>query len=151
MLRRSLMLSLPAFSVAVMLQRLAGATEDSSYMKHFSDALADARTSATSTARTAAAERLFALTGKMNPNDVNDKTIVDLMSLLAGSDDSTRYWAARSLGVLGPRAKIAVPILQSTLTEVDCLPGSKTSASGIRFALLQIGITPPPYSCKSRP
>jgi hypothetical protein len=64
------------------------------------------------------------------------------------SDDSVRYWVARCLGNFGPRARMAAPKLEQVLAEVDCLQGSKTSASGIRFALGEMGITPPP--CKVR-
>src|ERR1700733_11247514 len=145
------MLSLLTFSAAVMLERFAGATEASSYMKDFGDALVEARMGATPNARTGAAERLFVLTGEMKPEGVNNKTVNDLMSLLTGSDDSVRYWAARCLGALGPQAKIAIPMLQSILVDVDCLPGDKTSASGIRTALIQLGVTPPPYSCRTKP
>lgn len=97
--------------------------------------------------RTNAAERLADLTRKIDPKKVDDRTLADLVSLLDISDDSVRYWVARCLGNLGPRAKIAIPKLQELLAEVDCLQGSKTSASGIRFALSRMGITPPSPTC----
>lgn len=85
----------------------------------------------------------------MNPNAVPGQTVTDLISLLDIPDDSVRYWVARSLGNLGPRAKAAIPQLQRLLAEVDCIQGTKTSASGIRFALTQMGVTTPPPVCEA--
>ena len=110
-------------------------------------AIAQVRMGGSPKARTDAAECLAQLTHGIDPTKVDDKTLGDLVSLLDVSDDSVRYWVARSLGNLGPRAKMAAPRLQAILADVDCLPGSKTSASGIRFALSQIGVTPPPPRC----
>jgi hypothetical protein len=120
--------------------------------KQLTETIAKVRTGGTSMARTEAAEHLAELTRGISPNKVDDKTIADLVSLLDTSDDSVRYWVAASLGNLGPRARIAVPKLQKTLAAVDCLQGSKTSASGIRFALTRMGVTPPPLpTCGTAP
>lgn len=97
-----------------------------------------------SVARTDAAEHLAKLTQGIDPKKVDDTTIANLMSLLDTSEDSVRYWVACTLGNLGTRAKIAIPKLQKILAEVDCLQQSMNSASGIRFALEQMGVTPPP-------
>src|ERR1700722_18787247 len=108
--------------------------------RQLADTIAKARTAGPSGAREAA-EQLSHHTRRMSPNAVSDQAVADLISLLGIRDDSVRYWVARSLGNLGPRANAAVPSLKGLLAEVDCLQGSKTSASGIRFALAQIGDT----------
>jgi len=70
------------------------------------------------------------------------KTVADLVSLL--DLPVGRYWVAVSLGNLGTRAKTAIPKLQQILAEEDCLQVSKSAAECIRFALTQMGVTPPP-------
>lgn len=95
-----------------------------------------------------AAEHLSQMTRRMNPKSVPDQTVTDLISLLDIPDDLVRYWVARSLGNLGPLARAAIPQLHKLLAEVDCVQGSKTSASGIRFALTQMGVPPPPPACE---
>lgn len=94
--------------------------------------------------RTAAAEHLAGLAEKISRNEITEQTIADLISLLDSPDDSVRYWVATSLGHLGPYAKAAIPKLQALLPKADCLNGAITSASGIRYALKQMGVTPPP-------
>ena len=110
-------------------------------------AIATVRTGGSSKNRTDAAERIAELTRKINAKEIDDGIIADLVSRLDTSDDPVRYWVARCLGNLGPRARVAIPKLQRLLAEVDCLQGSKTSASGIRFALTQMGVTPSPTKC----
>jgi hypothetical protein len=122
----------------------AKATGDHVSIKQLTETMAKIRSGKTPVARDEAAEHLAKLTRGINPNKVDDKTIADIASLLDGSADSVRYWLAASLGNLGPRARMAAPKLLEVLAEVDCLRGDKTSASGIRFALTQMGITPPP-------
>ena len=114
--------------------------------RQLADTIAKVRTAEPSARE--AAEPLSHLTRRMSPNAVSDQAVADLISLLGIRDDSVRYWVARSLGNLGPRANAAVPSLKGLLAEVDCLQGSKTSASGIRFALTQMGVTTPPPSCE---
>jgi hypothetical protein len=116
------------------------------FSKSLTETMTKVRSGKTSSARTKSAEHLFKLT-RTTHQKVDDKTITELASLLDLSDDSVRYWVARSLGNFGHRARMAVPKLQKVLDEVDCLQGSKTSASGIRFALNEMGITPPPPKC----
>jgi HEAT repeat protein len=130
-----------------LLSGTAHAKGDPTFKKQLTETIAKVRTGATSAARTEAAEHLSELTRGISPDKVGDASLADLVSLLDSSEDSVRYWVARCLGNLGPRAKIAIPKLQKILAEVDCLRGSKTSASGIRFALAQMGITPPPPKC----
>jgi hypothetical protein len=64
--------------------------------------------------------------------------------MLDSPDDSVRYWVATALGNLGPTAKAAVPKLQEMLPKADCINGAITSASGIRYAQIKMGIKPPP-------
>ncbi|MCP4476781.1 MAG: hypothetical protein GY880_25800 [Planctomycetaceae bacterium] len=58
--------------------------------------------------------------------------------LLNHDNDSIRYWAAMSLGKLGPMASAAIPQLISSLTKKMEDYSSKSSASGIQYALERI-------------
>jgi len=60
-----------------------------------------------SSTRIETAGRLPHLTKKINPNEVDDQTLADLVSLLDTWDDAVRREVAVSLGNLGPRAKAA--------------------------------------------
>jgi hypothetical protein len=102
------------------------------------------QTGGTLTIRTNAAKRLADLTRSIDPEEVDDPTLKELVSLLGTNEDSVRAWVAASLGHLGPRAKLAVPVLLKLLPEVDCLGGGLTSAPAIRLALKRMGETPPP-------
>jgi hypothetical protein len=130
-----------------LLSATARAEGDSTSTRQLTETMAKVRTGTSSAARTAAAEHLAELTRRIDPNKVDDASLAELVSLLDSPEDSVRYWVARCLGNLGSRARIAIPKLQKILAEVDCLRGSKTSASGIRLVLTQIGITPPPPKC----
>ena len=140
-------------AIAVMwlflLSGIATAKGDDMFMKQLKTSIAKVRTGKTSEIRTEAAKHLFKLTRGADPKEVDDRTIDELASLLDNSDDSVRYWTARCIGNLGPRAKLVAPKLLKMLPEADRLRGSKTSASGIRFALEQMGITPPPPQCEA--
>jgi len=116
------------------------------FMTQLQATISKVRTGKNITVRTKAAEHLFEMT-RATVRKIDDKTITELASLMDSSDDSVRYWVARCLGNFGPRARMAAPKLEHVLAEVDCLQGSKTSASGIRFALGEMGITPPPPKC----
>jgi hypothetical protein len=94
--------------------------------------------------RTTAAQHLAQLVNPNNAHEISDGTIHEMEGLLDSPQDSIRYWTARALGNLGYRGKSAVPKLLELLPKADCLNGSKTSASGIRFALTQFGVVPPP-------
>jgi hypothetical protein len=148
MLKPKSMLCVAAMGCAVVffLDAKVQAAGDRMLKKQVSETIAKVRTGETSTARTDAAEHLFDLTWTGH-HKVGDKAIADIASLLDVSDDSVRYWVARSLGNFGQRAKAFAPRLQALLAEVDCLQGSKTSASGIRLALEQMGVPPPPRKC----
>jgi len=102
------------------------------------------QTGGTLTIRTNAAKRLSDLTRGIDPEEVDDASLKELVSLLSTNEDSVRAWVAVSLGHLGPRAKVAVPVLLKLLPEVDCLDGDLTSAPAIRLALKRMGETPPP-------
>jgi hypothetical protein len=110
----------------------------------FAETVTTVRTGKDSTVRTDAAQHLFELTRGIRAKQLDDESIAEIASLLDGSDDSVRYWVARCLGNFGARARIAVPKLMGLLPKADCLTGDKTSASGIRFALEQMGVAPPP-------
>ena len=98
-----------------------------------------------------AGEHLAHLIRRTKPDQVDDRTIADIESLLDSSNDYIRFWAAAALGELGPRAKIALPKLLQLLPVVDCLQGDLTSASAVRRALMRIGAVKPPFpSCKNR-
>jgi hypothetical protein len=128
---------------------LTDAAGAKSNQRQLADTIAKVRTGEPSAAREAA-EELSHLTHRMSPNAVSDQAVADLISLLDIRDESVRYWVARSLGNLGPRASAAVPSLKRLLAEVDCLQGSKTSASGIRFALKQMEVTTTPPVCQAQ-
>jgi hypothetical protein len=112
--------------------------------RQLQETIAKARTDGTLDARTHAAERLAELTRKVDPDDVDDKTLAEMVSLLDSPDDSVRAWVAVSLGYLGPRAKSAIPKLVSVLPKADCLYVSLSSAPAIRLAITRMGGTPPP-------
>jgi HEAT repeat protein len=110
-------------------------------MRH---AISRVRTSKTVTEKTDAAQHLASVAEKINRKEVTDPIIADLISLLDSPDDSVRFWVATALGNLGPCAKAAIPQLEALLPKADCLDGAITSASGIRYALKQMGVKPPP-------
>ena len=64
--------------------------------------------------------------------------IPKLESLLTHENDSIRYWAAMSLGKLGPMANEATPQLIESLADKVGDYSSKSSASGILYALGEI-------------
>jgi len=109
------------------------------------------RTGNSPVVRRRAAEQLAELMLKSDSKKLDDKAVADLASLLDTPDDSVVYWIARCLGNLGSRASTAIPKLQKKLAEVDCLKESKTSASGIRFALSQLDAPPVPSKCAPIP
>lgn len=138
-----------------MLASLVSTAQDGQSERQFREQLthtiAKVRTGDSPVARIEAAEQLAELTRKGDSKKLDDKTVADLVSLLDVSDDSVVYWVARSLGNLGSRANAAIPKLQKKLAEVDCIEGSKTSASGIRFALRQLDASPTPSKCAPIP
>lgn len=120
-------------------------------LKQLHETIRKVRAGKTVDVRTDAARHLADLTRRVNPKKVDDKTVADIVSLLNIPDDSVRYWVATALGSLGPRAKIAVPKLEELLPKADCLNGAITSASAIRYALIRMGVKPPPPSKGCKP
>jgi PBS lyase HEAT-like repeat len=112
------------------------------------ETVSQVRSGASSTARTQAAQHLSELTNGTSPNQISEKSLGDIVSLLDSPDDSVRYWVARCLGNLRSRARSAIPKLQELLAKAQCEPGSEMSADGIRRALSQMGATPPSSDCK---
>src|SRR5215470_17102745 len=127
---------------------VAEAKHDGQLVDQLQRVIADVRRVETpSSARHQSAERLSKITGKINPKEVDDRTLDDLLSLLDISDDSVRFWVAASVGELGPRARIAVPKLLEILHEVECIPtAGLTSEGAIRLALKRIGAAAPPQA-----
>lgn len=111
--------------------------------------VAKVRSAKSVNARTEAAENLANLTQRVRDKEITEAAVADITSLLDSPEDSVRYWVAMALGNLGPAAKSAAPKLEKMLPEAECLDGTITSASGIRYALIKIGIKlPPPPKCK---
>jgi len=137
------------FSVALcsMLSALVGIAHASgrpALVNQLKETMVRVRSDKTVDARTEAAEHLASLTQKIGGKGVTEALVADMTSLLDSPDDSVRYWVARALGNLGPAAKSAAPKLEELLPKADCVNGTITSASGIRYALIQMGIKPPP-------
>ena len=142
-------------SAWIIFASFSSAAQDGQSERQFSEQLthtiAKVRTGDSPVVRTEAAEQLAKLTRKPDSKKLDDKTVADLVSLLDSSDDSVVYWVARSLGNLGSRANTAIPKLQKKLAEVECIEGSKTSESGIRFALSQLDAPPATSKCAPIP
>lgn len=106
--------------------------------------IAVVRTGATSNIRNDAAKHLADLTREIAPNEIDDKIIADIVSLL--DLPVGRIWVASSLANIGPPAKMAIPKLQELIIMEDCHPLAGLSASfAIRRALERMGVTPPPF------
>ena len=136
------------FALAAMAQ-IAQASGGPALMKQIKETMAKVRSDKTVEARTEAAECLASLTQKISSEEVTEALVTDITSLLDSPDDSVRYWVATALGNLGPAAKAAAPKLQEMLPKADCINGAITSASGIRYALIKMGIKPsPPPKCE---
>ena len=131
------------FALSAMFQ-IAQASGGPALMRQIKESMAKVSSEKTVDARTEAAERLASLTQKVSGKEVTEALVTDITSLLDSPDDSVRYWVATALGNLGPAAKAAVPKLQEMLPKADCINGAITSASGIRYALIKMGIKPPP-------
>lgn len=137
----------PAVLIALATATFCSAQRSSSHstvLLQLQRTIANVKTSETVNERTAAAENLARLAKKISRKEITEQTIADLISLLDSPDDSVRFWVAAALGSLGPPAKAAIPKLLALLPKADCLDGAITSASGIRYALKQFGVTPPP-------
>jgi hypothetical protein len=95
-----------------------------------------------------ASKRLFELVSKSDLDNVDDKTIHELTSLLDTQYDGVRYWVASALACFGLRAKFAAPKLLEVLKESDCLISETSSSMPIRYALERMGVPPPEHTCE---
>jgi HEAT repeat protein len=120
-------------------------------MEQIKQTIGKVRSNKTVDTRTEAAEHLATLTQKISRKEITEALVTDITSLLDSPDDSVRYWVATALGNLGPAAKAAVPKLEEMLPKADCIDGAITSASGIRYALIRMGVKPPFPAPKCRP
>ncbi len=112
-----------------------------------SDYIVKIRTEKSKTLRTQYAEELSDSIGKGEQKNITDTDINMLADMMADKDDSVRYWIAISLGLIGPRAKHALPQLEKAYKEKVCVIASKTSASAIRPAISRIGGRTPSITC----
>jgi hypothetical protein len=87
------------------------------------------------------------LTKRIDPREIDDKTLESMESLLDSNNDLIRFWGANALGNLGPRAEQAIPKLRTLFRTADCLNGPITSADAIIYAFERIGVKPPPRTC----
>lgn len=131
-------------ALTIMVSRDAQAMGGQATLEQIKETMLEVQTAKTVDARTKAAQHLASLTRKIDHKEVTEQTVTDLTALLDAPDDSVRFWVATALGNLGPSAKAAIPKLKKLLPEADCLNGALTSASAIRHALTQMGVTPPP-------
>ncbi len=116
-------------------------------MSGISDYIVKIRAEKSITLRTQYAEELSDSIGKGEQTNITDADIDMLADMMADKDDSVRYWIAASLGLIGPRAKRALPQLEKAYREIACVIASKTSASAIRLAIPRIGGSIPSITC----
>lgn len=144
---------LPALSAMLMalLSAAASPTSSTPLVRQLQETIAKVRASDSPTVRREAAEQLPQLTRGLDPKEVDDKTLAQLVSLLDTWDDSVRLPVATSLGNLGSRARVAAPQLLEILPEVDCLWAEVSPAPIIRDALRRMGAAEPPRpNCESK-
>jgi hypothetical protein len=138
---------------AILLVTPAGAARpknDAKLLKQIQETIAKIRAmeGPPSMARTNTAEHLYDLTGRVDPRQVDDKTLQDMGSLVETPDYSVVGWVAGALGNLGPRAVAVVPKLLAVLPKLDCLNLDLNPAGAIRIALKRMGVSaPPPPEC----
>lgn len=130
--------------VSLALASVARACEASAVTKQINETIAQVRSGKTTEARRKAAERLESLTQRVRKKVISQMLVDDIASLLNSRDDSVRYSTVVSLGNLGPAAKSAAPKLLKLLPKEDCVNGAITTAGAIRYALVRMGIKPPP-------
>src|SRR5689334_17022408 len=90
-------------------------SEHQTIMNEIGETLHNIQRSGSVQQRTDFAMHLSMLIRKENPTNIDVDTIDEITALLRDRDDSVRYWAATSLGFLGPRAQRAVPALRIAL------------------------------------
>jgi hypothetical protein len=133
------------YVIAVCLLFCAADAENLTLNTQLQESIAKIPTERTYSARAIAAQHLEQLTQNVDPEDVDDKTLAGLISLLDSPDDAVRAWTAVSLGHLGQRARSAIPKLLSVLPKSDCLYVTRSSAPAIRVAIVRLGGSPPPH------
>lgn len=111
------------------------------------------RSGTSTNARADAAEEMAHWLRGENLLSVSEKDISDISELLFDKNDAVRFWAAVSIGHIGPRARFVASRVQKALTEVECVrvngvSPSFSSAQGMRYALSQLGVTPIDRACK---
>ena len=126
-----------------MAQQTGELMSKSRFSEQITETITKVRTGETPRIRDEAAQHLAEMTKGVDPNELDDKTISDMVSLLdlyVG-----RYWVAVSLGNVGLRARKAIPKLEELLAEEECRHVSKSAAGGIRYALTRMGVAPLPF------
>jgi hypothetical protein len=146
---QSFRLSAIILSAWMFLYDIAWAEQDMSQQQIITDTIKEIRSGATQVRRYEAALQLaILLRKKINPEEISNKTIADIISLL--NIPEARLGVVLCLGNLGPRAKAAVPKLLKLLKKKDCSDTDMRLADTIRDVLPQIGIIPPPPKCNER-
>lgn len=106
------------------------------------------RTGRTPNIRNLALEQIVPLVRSIKPKNIDDKILNDFIELLDIPD--ARFWVAQIIGLFGSRAKSTIPKLRQLLIIEECsyvdslLYPKFSAADGIRVALTQLGIDPPP-------
>jgi hypothetical protein len=142
---QSFRLSAIILSAWMFLYDIAWAEQDMSHQQIITDTIKEIRTGATEVRRYEAAIQLAILLRKTNPEEISDKTIADIISLL--NIPEARLGVILGLGHLGSRAKAAVPKLLKLLKKKDCSDTDLRLVDTIRDVLPKIGVIPPPPKC----
>jgi hypothetical protein len=80
-------------------------------------------------------------------NEINDRTVHAVASLLEYKNEAISYWVAEALGHFGARAKFAAPELRAILDERECVIAETSSVPMIRDTLKRIGEPAPERKC----
>lgn len=117
-----------------------GIAKGDATLKHVEAAISAVDSARSVDLQRAAAERLARLTRKPEAKSLSQRTIHAMTALLDYRDDTVQYWVATAIGNIGPAARDAIPKLEKMLPKAECVNGTITSASGIRYALRQLGV-----------
>jgi hypothetical protein len=106
------------------------------------NAIEKVRTGESPMARQNAGYALYQSTIDLDPKEIDDETLNDMVSLL--DIPEAKSWVASALGNLKSRAKVAIPKLLKMIAEEDC-NGRRDiiSAQAFRLALIKIGVEVP--------
>jgi hypothetical protein len=121
--------------------------EPAVWKQRIRDAIVTVRTSNSSVARAKAATHLAYFTGFLDPKEIDNDTIADLVSLLDNGEGPVLAGVAASLGNAGPHARAAAPRLQQLLGGIDCQPAKAWEAQTIRESIGRIGLKTRPPRC----